>query len=132
MALVEVIFRDRIGNYNRGQVVTLDSETPFFKALIAGKKAEIVNPPDWRPSDGKSDHQQSDVAEAVPVKRVRRSGKKSEESSSEAPEHSSEGYGGPGEIVEDRASDDSGEAADTDSLGRSEYQSYPGGDEGSL
>lgn len=120
MAQVEVIFRDRIGNFVRGQVATINSETPFFKALINGGKAEVVNPPDWSP-DGESVDKPSEIAEPDPVPSKRRSRKKSKESSDETAEHSAEGHGEPSELVPDRESDDIGTVPSEDSVGRPEY-----------
>ena len=131
MALVEVIFRDRIAGYTRGQVVTLNSETPFFKAIINGKKAEILNPPDWSP-DGESISQSSEVAESTKPRGGRRSRKKSDEGIEEITVYSPEGYGSPGELAPDRESGDSGEDTSEDSVGRPEHQSDPERDSGGL
>lgn len=132
MALVEVIFRDRIGGFTRGQVAVLDSESVFFKALITGGKAEVVNPPDWGVEVGEGDSEPSEPAEPAQRTNSRRSRKKSEKSADETPEYSPEGYGGSGEFVENRESVDSGQDPSEDSVGRPEYQSDSEGDSGGL
>lgn len=118
---VEVLIKDRVGNFHPGQVAELDDESILFKALMNGRKAEVVNPPDWPDGkeevvvesvaeeiveevieDGESDNQQSSDGEssstdAVSPKRPRR---KSRSSSSESSGSSSEGYGGFGPLSE--------------------------------
>lgn len=127
--IVEVIFRDRIGSYVRGQVATIDSDTPFFRALINGGKAEVVNPPDWS-FDGESVGQPSESSELDTVPSKRRPRKKSEKSPGPVTEHGAEGYGESVEFVSDRDNSDSGASASEDSVGRPEYsgdpERYPG------
>src|ERR1700745_212104 len=50
MSLIEVIIRDRIGNYQNGQVVEIPDGV-FLRALLRGGKAEVLNPPDWSPEN---------------------------------------------------------------------------------
>lgn len=44
---VEVYFLDRIGPYRNGQVALFDENDVFLRAILNGKKAVVLNPPDW-------------------------------------------------------------------------------------
>lgn len=44
---IEVYFHDKIGPYKNGQVALFDENNKFLHAILKGKKAVVLNPPDW-------------------------------------------------------------------------------------
>lgn len=44
--VVEIIVKDKIGPYRKGQIVELEDGV-LLRALILGGKADVINPPDW-------------------------------------------------------------------------------------
>lgn len=101
---VEIIMRDRVYNYTRGQVVTLEDGL-FLRALLKGGKAEVLNPPDWYPgkeeenASKSSDKQSPDTKDSEQLsKNTKRAGKKSTNSIGESEGTSSEGHREPGEF----------------------------------
>jgi len=118
---VEVIFRDRVGGYRRGQVAEIEDGL-FLRAALMGGKAEVVNPPDWYPGkeeeeetvyrypgeeevlklegskDGTSHIEQSSDGKSPSPGDTKRPRRKSRESVTKDEGISSEGYGGPSEF----------------------------------
>ena len=131
--IIEVIFRDKIGPYNRGQVASFDQENAFLKALLLGKKAEVLNPPDWEfgvehnpvvtetvllkdAEDGSNYSEHSPVEEGVTEPSRKGPRKKGSERIDPDAAVSTEGYGSLGEFVEDREDPEGGSADSSYSL----------------
>lgn len=46
--MVEILFYDRVGKYQKGQVAEVEDGV-FLRALLKSGKADVINPPDWSP-----------------------------------------------------------------------------------
>lgn len=55
--MIEVLFYDRIGKYQRGQVAEVEDGV-FLRAALRAGKADVVNPPDWSPEKADAEAQE--------------------------------------------------------------------------
>lgn len=62
--LVEVLFYDRIGPYNKGGLHMIEDGV-FLRALLKSGKGDVVNPPDW--TIEKADSAKQPKTEPAPI-----------------------------------------------------------------
>lgn len=120
--VVEVLFKDRIQNFSRGQIAELE-DGAFLRALINGGKVEVLNPPDWYPGkeeeeDGKSNNKQTpDGEDAVEnTGSSKKSGRQSRKSVEESTGTGSEDDGGLRQVSEGDSDGGGGEDGISDSI----------------
>jgi hypothetical protein len=70
--MIEVLFYDHVGKYQRGQVAEVEDGI-FLRAILKNGMADVVNPPDWTPESHDAKIQESlKVTDITKPKRQRK------------------------------------------------------------